>query len=218
MQFTPTQPRNEVRVWVSGLSKLLSGENSCEWAVWFRARNWYERLPSGFDLDRWNQEHNELVQFRSKQLAEEGYSVTLEIENSFSLRGTRSGASIAGKPDIIAIKDGSVVFEDCKTGKKRLADHVQVALYMLLSQYQPIFKSRPVSGRVIYKDGPVSLDESVCVGLLDRLGALVTRLSALTPPSKAPSLNECGYCDISDFYCDSRLNSGNNRVYVTDLF
>ena len=41
-------------VWVTWLSKLLVGENSCEWGSWFRAQHEEEELGEapGFDLLR----------------------------------------------------------------------------------------------------------------------------------------------------------------------
>ena len=45
--------RNGLYIWVTWLTRLLVGENSCEWAAWFRARHesWsWERVSSGFDL------------------------------------------------------------------------------------------------------------------------------------------------------------------------
>ena len=43
-------------IWVTWLTRLLAGENSCEWAGWFRVQNeiWgWERVSSGFDLVGW---------------------------------------------------------------------------------------------------------------------------------------------------------------------
>ena len=40
-------------IWVTWLTRLLAGENSCEWAAWFRAQHesWsWTRVPSGFGL------------------------------------------------------------------------------------------------------------------------------------------------------------------------
>ena len=39
-------------IWVTWLTSLLVGENSCEWSSWFRARQegWsWEKVPSSFD-------------------------------------------------------------------------------------------------------------------------------------------------------------------------
>ena len=46
--------------WVTWLTKILSGENSCEWASWFRARHEngsWEEVPGDFDLAGWQMAH-----------------------------------------------------------------------------------------------------------------------------------------------------------------
>ena len=46
--------------WVTWLSKLLAGENSCEWASWFKAHHEsgsYQKVPSTFDQAAWQMEH-----------------------------------------------------------------------------------------------------------------------------------------------------------------
>lgn len=220
MQYREPDRRADIYIWVTWLTKLLAGESHCEWAVWFRARNLYTKLPSGFDLDRWTAEHNELVLHRAAELRIQGYSVRLEDQNRFAVRGSRTGVTIAGKPDIVAVKDGELVFEDCKTGKQRLSDHVQVALYMLLARHVPDFSACDgvPSGRVVYADAAVPLDPAAAEDLSDRLASLVARICDPREPAKAPSLRECEYCDIADFYCDARLDSKSDRVYVTDAF
>lgn len=219
MQYLDAEPRDGIYIWISWLTKLLAGENACEWAVWFKARHSYTKLRSGFDLQKWTREHDELVRYRVRALKELGYDVFFEDQNKFSLTGSRTGATISGKPDIVAFKDGQAVLEDCKTGRKRDADHLQVGLYRLLSPHLRSFKqSAAIIGQVTYADGTVSLDEEIIKGLSVRLADLVSRICSPVPPAKAPSLNECGYCDIADHYCESRIDSGSNRVYVTDIF
>ena len=47
-------------IWVTWLTKLLVGENSCEWAAWFRAQHegWsWEKVPSTFDMAGWQIKH-----------------------------------------------------------------------------------------------------------------------------------------------------------------
>ena len=58
------EQRQSPYIWVTWLSKLLAGDNSCEWASWFRAQHegWsYEKTPSTFDQATWQMEHTELL-------------------------------------------------------------------------------------------------------------------------------------------------------------
>ena len=52
--------KNGPFIWVTWWTRLLVGENSCEWAVWFRAQHegWsWTKAPSGFDLVGWQLAH-----------------------------------------------------------------------------------------------------------------------------------------------------------------
>ena len=52
--------RDSPYIWVTWLTKLLAGENSCEWAAWFRSQHegWsWERVPGAFDLVGWQLKH-----------------------------------------------------------------------------------------------------------------------------------------------------------------
>ena len=56
--------RSSPYICVTGLSKLLSGEASCEWASWFKAhyeRGSYSQIPSTFDQATWHLNHTRLV-------------------------------------------------------------------------------------------------------------------------------------------------------------
>ena len=48
------QRREHPYICATWLPRLLTGENSCEWAVWFKAHdlNW-DRAHSDFDQSRW---------------------------------------------------------------------------------------------------------------------------------------------------------------------
>ena len=50
-------------IWVTWLTKLLVGENSCEWAAWFRSRyesSSYATVPSDFGVTGWQLKHTAL--------------------------------------------------------------------------------------------------------------------------------------------------------------
>jgi len=58
------QRRDTPYVWVTWLTKLLVGENSCEWAAWFKANHYsssYDKVPSTFDATEWQLQHTELL-------------------------------------------------------------------------------------------------------------------------------------------------------------
>jgi CRISPR/Cas system-associated exonuclease Cas4 (RecB family) len=214
--YREPEPRSAPYVWVTWLTKLLAGENKCEWALWFKSRFKYEKLESGFDLDRWTREHDELVEWRVAKLKELGNNdVRVEDQNQFRVEG-KSGTTVAGKPDIAVFTEGSVSYEDCKTGKKRDSDHVQVLLYALLTRK---YLKVPMTGRIVYKDDEQPVDMQRLADIGEKFKAMMARLNSDVAPPKAPSFSECRYCDIPKAYCPARMQDpGDNAVYKTDDF
>ena len=205
-------------IWVTWLTKIMALENACAWALWFKSRHQYEKLPRGGELERWTQEHDALVQHRAKQLEAAGYSVYVEDHNKFTVRGS-SGATISGKPDIVAIKDSVAIFEDCKTGKKRASDHYQVLLYIILGAHLTgLMNCSSLEGNVVYTDCVEPVDVSLIEDTKVKLRNLVAIAISPSPPSASPSSRECLYCDIADYYCDERINGADDSIYITDAF
>ncbi len=213
--------RSEPYIWVTWLTKLLAGESACEWSAWFRAHHKdYDKLPVDFDLAKWTMEHGDLVNSRREQLRNDGYDVYIEDENAFRRIG-KTGIIVSGKPDILAIRDGQGVIEDCKTGRPRTSDQLQVLVYMLLL---PINNERckdlALSGRVVYKTSTVdipmaALDDS----FRERFVELVHRVGGDSPLAKVPLWSECHWCDIGPADCLYRVTEPPESVEAkTDLF
>ena len=123
--------RNGSYVWVTWLTRLLVGENSCEWAAWFRAQHesWsWTRVASGFDLVGWQLAHTSGINGNRRRWEGLGYAVYTESQNGFFLKG--KSATLGGKPDLIARKGTSSTIIDVKTGRPGPSHVVQVMLYM----------------------------------------------------------------------------------------
>ena len=74
------QRREHPYIWATCLPRLLTGENSCEWAVWFKANHqgWI-RQPSDFDDSQRLIDHCALVNERIGNWTAGGYDVEIEI-------------------------------------------------------------------------------------------------------------------------------------------
>ena len=84
-QITRRISRPSPFFWVTWLTKLLVGENSCEWAAWFKGHyQKYEKIPNGFDLTSWQMNHTALVNQIRSQLEEAGKPVFAENQNAFT--------------------------------------------------------------------------------------------------------------------------------------
>ena len=205
-------------IWVTWLTKLMSGENQCWWASWFRSHYSFNKLPSGFDLAKWTMEHNELLHRRKGELESEGFTVFIEEQNSFKLVG-KSGITLSGKPDIIAINDGEGTVEDCKTGNPKHSDQVQVLIYLLaLPLANGRYKGLKLEGRLIYKNSSVDVHSSEIDGIREKFSKVVGTVGGTEPASKVPSLGECRFCDISKVDCPERIETKIENVVMTNLF
>ena len=195
-------------IWVTWAAKLLTGENSCEWAAWFKAqhesRSW-EKVSSGFDQAGWMIKHTALVNRLRAEWEDNGYTVTAEAQNSFTLRG--SAATLAGKPDLIVVRDREAVIIDAKTGKPQPSHSAQVMIYQYavpkgLERYREL----EFRGQAAYTDHVVEIPpEAVDQGFARSLSALVQRLGTDSPARWAPSVGECRFCDITRADCPERV-------------
>ena len=193
-------------MWTTWLARLLAGEASCEWASWFRS-HYQDRAkpPTDFDQAQWMLEHTALVNQARESREKLGYTVFPEGQNSFRLRGR--AATLAGKPDLIAVKGQDVVIIDAKTEKPSPAHSAQVMIYQYavpkaLDRYRGI----EFRGHVIYPDANVQIPVSGINGkFVERLGALIRRLAAETPARRVPSAGEYRFCDITKVDCPERV-------------
>ena len=61
----PTAQRDFPYIWATWLPRLLTGENSCEWAVWFKAHHQdWTRTPSEFNQAEWMLDHTAFLNER----------------------------------------------------------------------------------------------------------------------------------------------------------
>ena len=137
---TLAQRREHPYLWAAWLPRLLTGENSCEWAIWFKAHHQdWTKVPSDFNQAQWILNHTALLNKRKAEWELSHYSVAIEGQNSFQLRGR--SATLAGKPDLITQRDGQAVIVDVKTGQDSSGHVVGVMIYLYaipraLEQYQ----------------------------------------------------------------------------------
>ena len=181
----------------SGLGFLIS-QSSPHYQDWAKP-------PSDFNQSQWMLDHTALVNQARESREALGYTVFTENQNSFRLRGR--AATLAGKPDLIALKGSDAVIIDAKTGKPGPAHTIQIMTYMYavpkaLEQYL----GTEFRGHVIYPDGNVQIPASgLDSRFVENLGGLIRRLAAETPARRVPSAQECRFCDITGEDCPERM-------------
>lgn len=196
-------------VWVTWAAKLLAQSTGCVYSAWFRVHFRYDKIPdTTFDSAAWNADHTALVEQRADDLRAEGWTVTVEDQNKFTLRGQSS--ELGGKPDIVATKPGRVKIVDAKTGKKRDSDWWQVLLYIFA--YVRIRKDLPpmteVEGEIAYRDGTrvrIAIEE-LNGDRIAQIGDVMRKLASENRPLKRPSQRECAMCDIGSMDCLERVD------------
>ena len=194
-------------IWATWLPRLLTGENSCEWSVWFKAhyQDWAKQ-PSDFNQAQWMLNHTALLNERRANWEIGGYSVEVEGQNGFQLRGR--SATLSGKPDIIAHRDDDAVIVDAKTGHESPSHAVQVMIYLYaVPRAFERYRTAKLRGQVTYSDHTTRIPaEAVDEQFIQNLGALIRRLSAGEPARRVPSQQECRFCDINAADCPVRVD------------
>ncbi|MDO8691656.1 MAG: PD-(D/E)XK nuclease family protein [Dehalococcoidia bacterium] len=205
-------PRSEPYIWVTWLSKLLVGEDSCEWAAWFKAQHGsFDKVPSSFNQAAWLMAHTSLLGQVRTDLEDKGLTVFTERQNNFTLKG--KAATLGGQADLIGTSGGSGLILDAKTGQPRTSDHVQVMIYMwaipqALRQYQGVV----FDGKVVYTDHEVPIPASaVDDAFKTNLIKLIRQVSSASPLRKVPSRMECGFCPIARTECRDRIEGPDDR-------
>ncbi len=217
---TKTKVRTQPYAIVKWLTRLLAGEQSCVWSVWFRAHHIAASQPSEFDFDKWKIDHTALLRPVIRKLALDGYKVSTEEQNQFKWKGKLG--TLAGKPDVVAIddeqKEACVV--DAKTGKERVSDRVQVMVYMwVMPMVVPQLKDIPLYGKVVYSNKEVDISPNeITPAFKNNVTDLLKEVFGPEPPPKVPSYSECRWCPITPEDCEDRVGVEDLFEAETDLF
>ena len=164
------------------------------------------RTPCDFNQAQWMLNHTAFLNERITNWEVGGYSVEVEGQNSFQLRG--KSATLAGKPDLITRRDEEAVIVDAKTGQDSPSHVVQVMIYLYaIPRALERYRSLKLRGQATYLDHTVRIPaEAVDDQFIQNLGALIRRLAADKPPARVPSRPECRFCDISALDCPDRVD------------
>ena len=202
------QRREHPYIWATWLPRLLTGENSCEWAIWFKAhhQNWI-KVPSDFNQAEWMLTHTSLLNEKKSQWEARCQHVYVEGQNSFRLRG--QSATLAGRPDLIVVRSNDALIIDIKAGREQPAHFVQIMIYMYaLPRALPQYQHAKLAGEVVYPTRTARVPMgSLHTQFKTDLGALIRRIAADSPAARVPSEHECRFCDITAEDCTARIDS-----------
>ena len=146
------------------------------------------------------------------------FMVSTENQNAFSLRG--KSATLGGKPDLVAVRDGHGVVIDVKTGQPSPSHHAQVMLYMYAvpkAMHQHQYTA--FTGVVAYPDHLVEIPaDAITPQFVEKLAQLVGRVASHSPAGQVPSASECGFCNITKTDCPQRIETWNIEEGTTEDF
>lgn len=222
-----TTARREVWIYATWLSGLLSGEKHCAFSPWIRSNFKIEKRPRDFDLAAWTAEHTDMVIARARELEADGWTVFLEDQNEFKLRG--QAGVLSGKCDIVAVRGDEAKISDCKSGQQRDSDFWQVLEYILALQLigssaRPSVMAiavtgKRISGELVYKTHRREvLPEEFTPAFKQRIIDVIKQMGAATPPAKVPSAKECAFCDVDKTDCPERIDEPIEAVANVDVF
>jgi hypothetical protein len=202
-----TQKRFGLYATVTWLAQVLANEKHCQQALWQLTHYQFPKQPSNYDPS----EHEDMLIQRALHLQNEGFTVYIENQNAFKYQGQKFNLCVAGRPDIIAIKDDWAVVEDVKTGKAKDSHTMQVLLYMSMLPFAPetksLFKGHIPHGRLVYRDRIIDLPKwSVNQQFRQRLQNLIAMLCNSQQPQATPSYWECRYCKVPAANCSAKMN------------
>ena len=200
---------------VSDVARLMASDSSCAHSVWYRSRysgslraNENGHGPLDHDPRRTSLTHR-----TAARLEERGDDVYPSLRNAFEAQGSRSGARVTGRPDLITRgTDGTVTVYDVRDGEPCEADELQVRLYMYLlprSNHGRWRGTRP-AGCVLYADGTERLIEADEVDdeFAERVATVMRQIASDEPAGHRPSAKECGRCPLTSEHCSERVESG----------
>lgn len=188
--------------WTTWITGLLAGTDQCLWRSWFRTQNKFVKVKETPErrasLEAWTKTHDQMTAYRESVLLGEGYAVGVEDDNAFRFEG--KAATLAGKPDLVAIREDEVLTIDEKSGQPRPSDAWQVRIYMFVLPLarRELRGGYQFKGLVEYRDGmeevarPTSGEIAKITDLMKVLG------NREVVPPRTPSVRECSFCDIAN--------------------
>lgn len=208
--------RHEPYLWVTWITGVLAGDRQCLLAPWLKAHFRITKVErSGFDLAAWTVAHTDMVRTRARELEAEGYTVLLEDQNAFTIRGQH--VTLAGKCDLVAERGDEVRLVDCKSGQARGADVQQVLVYLLaLPLLRPALREKRLTGELQYAAHRLEVPpEAFTPALRQRILDTIKSIGSGPRPVATPSAAECRWCDVSAADCPDRIEQPEPAVLTT---
>ena len=160
-----------------------------------------------------------MLRRKAQGLREQGYQVTYEAQNQFTINSRAIGAAVAGKCDLTARQGDVLWIIDIKSGRPRASDQAQVMIYMYLFPWaRRELQGLTIKGLLVYGDHEEVIEpKEVDRQFVQALQGLVKRLANTREPAvKVPAWSECQFCDISSTHCPERVEQPYRSVMTME--
>ena len=202
------EKRIKKSIWVTWVAKLMAGESLCSWSAWFKTHySNYEKVPSKCEFIRYRLDHSRMINELRKERLARSEKVFVEEANRFSLE-IKPNLTLDGKPDLIALAEDKATVYECKSAAEKDSYQIQLMIYLYsLPRCFDRYKSLKLGGCLLYCPGTrIEIPQSMAdETFADHLNYWLEILGSDIPPAKAPSENECLFCNITKSDCPERV-------------
>jgi len=202
------EKRFKKSIWVTWVAKLMAGESLCPWSAWFKTHHTnYEKVPPRREFIKYRLDHSRMINELREERVTKGEKVFVEGANRFSLE-IKPNLTLDGKPDLIALLEDRATVCECKSEGQKDSHQIQLMIYLYcLPRCFDQYKNIKLEGCLLYYPSTrIEIPQSMIdEGFIDHLNYWLKILGADTPPAKAPSENECLFCNITKADCPERV-------------
>lgn len=196
---------------IRDLAELMAARDSCPHRLWHTLRQ--PSIMRGGPIDS-DPAHASRVRQLAASLEVEGVRVYPALRNAFEVSGSRSGARLKGRPDIITrTAEGDVTVYEVSDGEPALADElvVKLAMYLLPRSNAGRWRGSQPSGCVIHPDGSEKRIEANAIddAFAERVAVVMRQLASDDPAPQVPGAAECGRCPLTADECERRVDAEN---------
>ena len=197
---------------VNDVARLMADDDSCAHSVWYLSR--HSRLLST-RADRsaaidGAPRRTSLIRKIAAGLEEHGHETHPSLRNHFEARGSRTGARVSGRPDLISRgPNGTITVYDVRDGEPTERDdlRVRIHMYLLPRSNQGRWRGSSPDGCIVYPDGTERRIEAQEIDeeFVDRVAAVMRQITSDEPARYRPSAAECGRCPLTSEHCSERV-------------
>ena len=199
---------------IRDLAELMAARDSCPHRLWHALRQ--PSMMRGGPIDS-DHSHASRARQVAAGLEEEIAEVYPALHNAFEVSGSRSGARLKGRPDIITrTADGDVTVYEVPDEEPALADElvVKLAMYLLPRSNAGRWRGSSPAGCVIYPDGSEKRIEVDAIDdtFAESVASVMRQLVSDDPAPRVPSADECGRCPLTAEACRDRVDVEAGRI------